>query len=197
MLTRTRSLAWIAAATLAFVPGVAFAYMNPYDVLLSNELLLPSQPRETADRVDRQQSESAARRQAEQEAIFAEQHPAALEEEAAEGSGEDALHDAAPDLTLSDSPENREFLTLMRTLERISENQSQAKAEAEIRQQAFLLLQQEGVELHSGAPLLSGKGDGLAPTGLGTVAAVITMACGAAWTLRRAWKTERLTRTVS
>jgi hypothetical protein len=188
----------LTAATL-LIPSLAQAYMNPYDVLLSNELLLPSTPRETGDRITRQQSESAARRDAEQAAIFAEQHPAAAEEPTVE---EDAQHDAAPAEGLEDTPENREFLTLMRTLERITETQARVKAESEIRQQAFLLLEEQGIELHGGAPLLPGPGTGkggkgLPPTGAGTMAAMATLLAGAAWTLFRARRTDRVTQVVS
>jgi flagellar biosynthesis GTPase FlhF len=181
------------------LPSMAHAYVNPYDVLLSNELLLPAQPREASDRVSRQQSESAARRDAEQAAIFAEQHPAAAEEWTEE---EEALHGAATEqeMALSDEPVNREFLELMRTLERITDTQAKAKAEAEIRQQAFLLLEEQGIELHGGAPLLpgpTGKGKPLPPTGAGTAAGVMTLIGGAVWTILRARRTERMTRVVS
>ena len=194
MVTHKFTLALTAATLL--IPSLAMAYMNPYDVLLSNELLLPSTPRETGDRIERQQSESAARREAEQAAIFAEQHPAAAEEE------EDPAHDAAPASELPDTPENREFLTLMRTLERITETQAKAKAEAEIRQQAFLLLEEQGIELHGGAPLLPGPGDGkgkkgLPPTGAGTMAAMAMLMGGAAITLIRARRTDSVTEVVS
>lgn len=191
--THTLSIALL----LLLVPSMAHAYVNPYDVLLSNELLLPARPRETADRIDRQQAESAARRDNEQAAVFAEQHPAAAEEPSAK---EEAFHGAAPEeewATTADGEVDREFLTLMRTLERISETQARAKAEAEIRQQAFLLLEEQGVALHGGAPLLPGKGSGLPPTGAGTVAAVAILMLGAAWTLFRARRTEGVTHTVS
>ena len=188
MIATLRTLALTALLTLVLAPA-AEAYVNPYDVLLANELLLPPQPRMTEDRLDRQQLESAARREEEQAAIFAEQHPAALEQveaDAAEDTGTATAEEAAlPETQLSP-----DMLSLMRALERIKENQ----AEAAIRQQAFLLLQENGIELHDGAPLLQGKGNGLAPTGAGTVLAVLVALTGIAWTVRRALRAGKATR---
>ena len=162
------------------VPVSAYAYLNPYDVLLSNDLFLPTTARESLERVERQQRESAARRDREQEIIFAEQHPPLPEEEVALIEGEPALHAAAP---LSGEDElDREFLALLRALERIQGD----RAEREIRQQAFLLLQEQGIELHGGAPMLAGKGSDLAPTGAGTTLAIMLLLIVGVWTIRRA-----------
>ena len=192
MIPTLRTLALAALLTIVCAP-VVHAYVNPYDVLLANELLLPPQPRMTEDRLDRQQLESAARREEEQAAIFAEQHPPALEQLEAEVI--DETHTAAPaEVAAPTTPESMEMLSLMRALERIKESQSQAKAEDAIRQQAFLLLQENGIELHSGAPLLQGRGDGLAPTGAGTIVAVIVALAGIAWTVRRALCAGKATR---
>lgn len=190
-----RTLALTALLTIVLVPA-AHAYVNPYDVLLANELLLPPQPRMTEDRLDRQQRESAARREEEQAAIFAEQHPPAVVQLESEIGGES--HAAAPEDAVGPlTPESMELLSLMRALERIKTSQTQAKVEEAVRQQAFLLLQQNGIELHGGAPLLQGKGNDLAPTGAGTVAAVILALAGIAWTMRRAYRSSHLARTHS
>ncbi|MDD3896429.1 MAG: hypothetical protein PHU04_01100 [Candidatus Peribacteraceae bacterium] len=194
MTLQFRTLALTALLTIVLAPA-AHAYVNPYDVLLANELLLPPQPRMTEDRLDRQQLESAARREEEQAAIFAEQQPPAVVQLESETEGES--HTAASEETTASTPESMELLSLMRALERIKTSQAQAKAEEAVRQQAFLLLQQNGIELHGGAPLLQGKGNNLAPTGAGTVAAVILALAGIAWTMRRAYRSSRLAHTHS
>lgn len=183
-----------AAALAILLPIAAHAYMNPYDVLLSDDLLLPSQPRTTIDRVERQQSESTARREREQEEIFAEQNPVVVEEVAPEL---EELHGAAAaPAELPITPEEREFNSLLRSLERIKENQAQAKYDSQVRQQAFLLLEEAG--LHGGAPLHTGKGGRpLAPTGAGSVLAMAVMFLAGVWTLRRVRRSEKMTHAVS
>lgn len=174
------------AFTLVCVPVAAHAYLNPYDVLLSNETLLPAAPRDAIERIERQQEESAARRDREQTEIFAEQHPAAPEEETDFTQDADWYNAA----TLP-SEVNYEFNALLRTLERISDTQAEAKAKAQLQEQAYLLLQQEGIVLHGGAPVLSGKGTGLAPTGAGTAMAILALFTAIAWTVRRAWRSGK------
>jgi len=169
---------------LIAVPMAAYAYLNPYDVLLSQELLLPSSARESLERVERQQRESAARRDREQEVIFDEQHPPLPEEALVLIEGEEGLHGAAP--LNSEDGLDREFLSLLRALERIQDN----KQEQEIRQQAFLLLQEQGIELHGGAPMLAGKGSNLAPTGAGTTLAIMLLLIAGVWIVRRAKRGE-------
>lgn len=168
----------------------AHAYLNPYDVLLSQDLILPATSRESFARVDRQQRESAARRDREQEAVFAEQRPIP-EEEFFAAAGEDVFQSAVPEFVGSeDDYVDREFLSLMRTLERVKKQQN----EAHLRQQALNLLAQEG--LHAGAPLAQLGGflptgsRGLAPTGAGTVAAVAVLFFAVWWTLRRSKREE-------
>ncbi len=170
------------------IPAIAHAYVNPYDVLLSNELLLPSQPRETTDRVDRQQRESAVRREREQEEIFAEQNPIDPDEATFLEELENSIldHDAAPILGDDPASVDPEFMMMMRTLERIKENQAQTKMDAQVRQQAFLLLEEAG--LHRGAPLNS-----LAPTGAGSVLAILVILFAVVFTIRRARKSEKQT----
>ena len=165
---------------LIAVPMATYAYLNPYDVLLSQDLLLPSSARESIDRVERQQRESAARRDREQEIIFNEQNPPLQEEDLVLIEGEENLHSAAP--MDSEDELDREFLSLLRALERIQDN----KQEEEIRQQAFLLLKEQGIELHGGAPMLAGKGSNLAPTGAGTTLAIMLLLIVGAYTIRRA-----------
>lgn len=187
MISTIKTLALSAFCVIAFAPA-AQAYVNPYDVLLANDLLLPPQPRMTEDRLDRQQRESAARRDEEQAAIFAEQHPPVLEELDTEAL-ESELHGAAEEeIVLPDTPENMEMLSLMRALERIKDNQVEARQTEAIRQQAFLLLQENGLELHSGAP------NDLAPTGAGTAIAIVVALAGIIWTIRRACHSSKLTR---
>ena len=194
MMTARRILTVCGAAAViaSQLPAAAYAYLNPYDVLLSQELLLPSAARDAQSRVERQQDESAARRDREQEEIFAEQHPATTEETTLLEAAEDdtALHDAAGSTEI-----NYELNALLRSLERISDQQTRARAESEIRQQAFLLLQAEGnvLQLHEGAPVLPGYGTGLAPTGAGTALAVLVLFSAIAWTVYRAQKGSRLT----
>jgi len=172
---------------LIAVPMAAYAYLNPYDVLLSQELLLPSSARESLERVERQQRESAARSDREQEVIFDEQHPPLPEEALVLIEGEEELHSAAP--LDSEDELDREFLSLLRALERIQDN----KQEQQIRQQAFLLLQESGIELHGGAPMLAGKGSDLAPTGAGTTLTIMLLLLVGAWVIRKARKCNSVT----
>ena len=167
----------------------AHAYMNPYDVLLSQDLLLPSRTRDSLSRIDRQQRESAARREREQQEIFAAQQPPVVEEELfAAASEEEAVFGSVPTglPSAGDAVIDREFLTLMRTLERVQKQRN----EQQLRQQALSLLAQEG--LHSGAPLRGGflptSSRDLAPTGAGTFLAVSLVLIAIAWTVRRAKK---------
>lgn len=174
-------------SALACMPAAAQAYLNPYDVLLSHETLLPAAPRDTRERVERQQAESAARRDREQTEIFAEQHQAAPEEET-DFTQDTGWHGVVPALP---SEVNYEFNALLRTLERISNTQAEAKAKAQLQEQAYLLLQQQGITLHGGAPVLSGKGTGLAPTGAGTAMAILALLAAIVWTVRRAWRSGK------
>lgn len=181
----------LSVITAAFcIPAIAHAYMNPYDVLLSSELLLPSQPRETSDRVDRQQRESAVRREREQEEIFAEQNPTDPDEALFldELENSNFNYDAAPILGEDPAPVDPEFMMMMRTLERIKQNQAQTKMDAQVRQQAFLLLEESG--LHGGAPL---RNNGLAPTGAGSILAILVILFAVVFTIRRARQSEKLT----
>jgi len=191
MLTRRILTVCMAAAVVApQLPAVAYAYLNPYDVLLSQELLLPSAARDAKSRIERQQEESAARREREQEEIFAEQHPTVPEATILLEAMDATTHEAAGDTSV-----NYELQSLLRSLERISDQQARSRAESQIRQQAFVLLQEEGnvLQLHGGAPVLPGNGTGLAPTGAGTALAVMVLFSAIAWTVCRARKWSHMT----
>lgn len=174
------------------LPSVAHAYLNPYDVLLSQDLLLPASSREAEARIARQQRESERRREEEFNAVFDEQHPEVPEVVFEENSSEEVFRAAAPEVAGADDQYvDREFLSLMRTLERVKQNQT----ETALRQQALAMLEAEG--FHSGAPL-GGKGflqtnsSNLAPTGAGTVVAFLVMLIAIGWTWRRLNKAETL-----
>lgn len=196
-MARTHIILGTALAALCVtgvMPQKAAAYLNPYDVLLSQDILLPASAREAEARIERQQRESERRRQEEFDAVFEEQHPAAPEAPAEDASDEETFRAAAPEFDASDEQYvDREFLSLMRTLERVKQNQT----ETALRQQALALLEAEGY--HSGAPL-GGKGflqtnsSALAPTGAGTVLAFALLIAAAAWVWMRLNKAERIAR---
>ena len=164
---------------------VAQAYLNPYDVI-HGDLLLPSSTRESLSRVERQQRESAARRDREFQVVYDEQHPEIPEEPLFAAAGEEQVFGSAPAAfpVSGDAVVDREFVTLMRTLERVQKNRN----EQALRAQALSLLAQEG--LHAGAPLnqlgfLPTGSQGLAPTGAGTFLAVGLVLAAVWWTVRR------------
>ena len=147
-------------------PTTMHAYLLPEDVLFSDKIddYMPPQPRSSQVNVRSQQLISERRRNAEQEAIFAEQRPP----EPVVEQVEEPMHAAAPEAP-ADTVAQR---TNMRLLERIQERQDVLYLESELRR----------LGLHSGAP----SGRPLAPTGPGTVAAIVTMFGAMGWTLKRA-----------
>lgn len=178
------------------LPQTGLAYLNPEDVLLNRELFLPPEAREAQERTRLQATESAARREREQERAFALQHP--VVEEVIEEP--ETLHAAAPEFPaggyvvypttpagmvpfgapgfgaapsagLTESA-NLELLRTMRLLSRVNQNQ----AASELSQ-----------VLHSGAPDLS-------PTGAPSVIAASIMMGSVLWTMRRAGKKTAVTR---
>lgn len=197
-MTQTRRIITLAhtllLAVLLTAPLAATAYMDPWDVLFADELSLPADGRNSQARVERQQNESAARREREQAVVFAEQNPPVQEELAADS--QEQFFASAPDTAPleSDAFVDREMLTLVRTLQRVQREQEQRKAT----QQVLSILQQEG--LHSGAPLLDingGKGflptgskGPLYPTGMESVVAAFVLLGAIFWTMRRARQSE-------
>lgn len=189
MIKKFSLLAGLVALTL---PQAASAYLNPEDVLLNRELFLPPEAREAKERTLLQASESAARREREQQRAFELQHPVVVEEE----PEPEVLQAAAPAFPqggyfvvpsapggtmfgaspwgapqgggLNDTA-NLELLRTMRLLSRVNQNQAAAELSK---------------VLHSGAP-------DLAPTGAGGVMALGTMLGAVAYTMRRAKKSEK------
>lgn len=196
-----RKLLLIAILILAMVPHAAFAYVNPEDVLLNRELLLPPSSRESQQRSEIQAQESAARREREQDAAFALQYP--YEEELYEDDflyEEEPLQASAPAFPQGGflaypvpvqgnvlygnqalgatsvgngnlDAANMELLRTMRLLARVNQNQAQTG------------ILQHGQSLHAGAPL--------APTGTPMMIATATIMGAILWTMGRAKKAER------
>lgn len=187
------------AVALMAIPSTAHAYFTPEEVLLSDEFFLPPTPRETMERNQTQMSTAAARREREQEAAFSLQRPkvsAPPEEGAAQPARTDAFGPGgqpaffaipimAPDgtvpgnvaglSTFGQSQTDLELLRTIRLLSRVNQNQ-----------------QTLGIQniLHSAA-----GGTPLAPTGAPAVLSAATMLGAIAWTLFRAKRAERFTRT--
>ncbi|PIR49058.1 hypothetical protein COU80_01445 [Candidatus Peregrinibacteria bacterium CG10_big_fil_rev_8_21_14_0_10_55_24] len=156
-----------------FAPVSASAYLLPEEVLLNDDFYVPPAARDTRERVDQQSELSAIRRQQEQDAAFALQHPAAPEEENTVVETEEGTS-----RTLTEG--DLELLRTIRLLERV-----------DARQEVLSLLPQ----LHAGAPVMPNP---LAPSGPGGVLAVMTMLGAVGWTLKRAGRktgwTARMTR---
>lgn len=189
-----KTCSWLVLTAAMLPPVTAHAYLNPYDVLLSQDLLLPARSREAESRIERQQRESERRRTEELNAVIAEQNPPPVQEEqtvATEGLDDQTFRASAPELNFSeDEFVDREFLSIVRAMERIQENQK----EMETQRRVLALLEAEG--LRSGAPL-AGKGflhtnsSDLAPTGAGTFVALFAVVFAVFWTLRKARKDDQ------
>ncbi|MBM3230880.1 hypothetical protein FJZ28_00975 [Candidatus Peregrinibacteria bacterium] len=180
-------------ALLVLVPQSALAYLNPEEVLLNRDLYLPPTARDAMGRSMQQADEAAARREREQEAAFALQHPSAPEEEimpeedstAAAPQGWPAGFFAVPvqmgnggmwmgQPTFGSAPgtqgldsANLELLRTMRLLSRVNQNQVMEYPQS-----------------------VHGAANPLAPSGAGAVITALTMAGSVLWTMRRASKAK-------
>ncbi len=158
------------------IPQIALGYITPEEVLLNRELYLPPSAREAGMRTDIQAQESDDRRAQEQEDYFDAQYP----EEEEEVITEPELHESAPDEESELSEEDRTLLESLRLLTRVQDNQETTKL-----QQQILYLTGQQQNMHAGAPL--------APTGAGSVLAVLTAVGAIVWTLWKARRSEKLT----
>lgn len=166
--------------TILFVPSVAVAYSSPEETLTNDEnaeffFPMPPHKGETLDRVAGQQASAAARREAQQLEIFQKQH----------ANASSSAHQAAPDEEVDDTewleeetdtwtePTDEE-LRDERILERVKARQI---AEAAMQSR-------EDTVLHSGAPLV--------PSGPATIVSMIVLLAVAAWTMYRAYKSEKV-----
>lgn len=157
-------------ALAAFMPLPANAYLTPEEVLEEEDLVAPPPNARNA-------AAARAAQEAEYDARAAEE---AADDEAAvdETATDDGLHGAADEEEVIDweedepTPDERHDA---RVLERVERNR----------------LDDQGVVLHGGAPpefASKGKGKGLAPTGTGTVLAVLLGLGAVGYTLRKALK---------
>lgn len=189
-----RKTTLLTALALIALPSTALAYVTPEDVLLNRELFLPPSAREAQDRNHLQAEESAARREREQERAFELQQPAIEEiDEPLQAAAPaepampalpagyvavpvnnlygQALFGAAPTQTPTLDAANLELQRTMRLLGRVNQNQAINQFQAQI--------------LHSSA-------DDLAPTGAGTVLAIMVLAVTAFFIVRSSRKEEAL-----
>jgi len=187
----------LATLLTLLVPGTAFAYLNPDEVLLNRELFLPPTAREAADRSNLQSEEASARREREQERAFSLQHPEPepipMEEETLRGSAPELppgamyvypvqmqgaagygqpLFGAAPSAGLTDTA-NLELMRTMRLLDRVNQNQFASQFQAQV--------------LHSSA-------NDLVPSGAGSIVAALVMMGSVFYVMRRANRTKALIR---
>lgn len=184
-----------AVLTLLLLPSSAMAYTSPESFLIHRDAYLPPSARDASSRTQMQYKESAARRDREQARAFSLQHPIVDE------PVEEVVHAAAPQMQMPtgnvvyaipvqggatgfpqmfgaapmqqgmDSA-NLELARTMRLLSRVNQNQASAQL-AQV--------------LHSGA-------DDLAPTGAGSIAAMLTMLGAVGCTMWRAQKTAKAVR---
>jgi len=175
------------------IPVQGLAYFTPEDVLLSKEFFLPPSSRETEDRIERQVSESAARREREQDIIFDAQHVAELREfNDAELFGDgldsgDTLRAAAPANVQVLGGLDASDLELLETIRLLESRESRLLDRVNTNQNVLQYYGSRPDLLYSGAPPL-------APTGAGGILAAVTMVGAVAWTLRRAHKAGRAVR---
>lgn len=192
----TRKISFLTALLSLTVPVTAMAYIEPENVLLNRDLFLPPSARDAQDRTLTQNEEAAARREREQQRAFELQNPTpepVIEEEPLFGSAPadpttaggyiyaypvpmngggfpQQLFGAAPSTGLDNA--NLELARTMRLLSRVNQNQATSQLTS---------------VLHSSA-------DDLAPTGAGSVAAATIMVGAVLYTLRRAARSEAVTR---
>ena len=181
-----RKITLLTAFILIALPQSTLAYLSPEDVLLNRELYLPPSAREAQDRSALQAQETAARREREQQRAFEAQKPAPTVDVI-----DEPLHGAAPQQPSvpegyiavpinstyngqqvygsapnqnSQDAANLELLRTVRLLDRVNQNQNTAQFSTQV--------------LHSGAP-------DLAPTGAGSVMALIVLFATAFAILRK------------
>ncbi len=183
----TRKIALTTALLALIIPQSALAYLSPEDVLLNRELFMPPSAREAQSRTTLQTEESAARREREQERAFELQNPIIEEDiidEPLMGSAPgqpmvpagyiavpvnggtyygQPFFGAAPVQPSLDTA-NLELQRTMRLLSRVNQNQAMTQFESQI--------------LHSSA-------NDLAPTGAGTVLAIMALMGSAVYIVRR------------
>ncbi len=170
MPVKRSTIAGIALGLL--LPLSSAAYLPPEDVLTDE--FLPPYSREAKARVEAQDQRSADRRAAQQAAAEAEAHAAAPQASSASSEASSAESSAA--YKGSGDPRIDRAVEMLsereaRLIERVQDNQ----LESELAQ-----LRAPGNDtLHSGAPLLH-------DTGMGTVAAMISIALAIVWTMWRA-----------
>lgn len=177
----------LALSLALMLPMQAHAYLSPEDVLYDDSGIYVAPPpnaRSAADVQRAQQERSAARRQAEWEALFADQ-----EDE------EEPVHAAAPE----EPAEEDEQTQLEAILQKLSELEEAENSDESRREERILerieeeqLRQRYGLSnggqvlggnevLHSGAPL--------SDTGPGLILSLVTLLGASAWTL---WKARKL-----
>lgn len=166
MMSSTQILRALTLTTL-LIPGVAFAYLSPEEVLSSDQNAgfydPPPSPREAEAAQAAQQSSDAERRRLEQEALF-------QKSSMSSAGSDDALHGAAPETDPASLS-----TTDQRILERVKAQQMQAEIEA----RAQVLASQQS--LHGGAPL--------ANSGPASIVIAFVMAGAGIWTI---WKARRM-----
>lgn len=177
------------------LPQSTFAYLSPEDVLLNRDLYLPPSAREAQGRSTLQTQETAARREREQQRAFEAQNPTPVVDVV-----EEPLHGAAPEqpsvpegyiavpinstyngqqvygsapIQQNQDAANLELLRTVRLLDRVNQNQ------------ATSTVQFQGQTLHSGAA-------NLAPTGAGTIMALMTLLAVAFAIVRKSRKSTAL-----
>lgn len=194
----TKKQILIAACMTFFLPQMTLAYVSPEEVLLNKDMYMPPEARRAGERTELQAAEAAARRDREQEAAFALQHPEPFAE--ASSSSSETMYGAAPSgwpagfvavpiqvggstipmmqmmgstTTQSnlDVNANLELLRTMRLVSRVNQNQT---------------IGDGGDVLHAAARPLAGSGPG-------AVLSAMTMAGSVLWTLRRAGKAPKAT----
>lgn len=187
---------WTTLALL--VPTLAQAYLSPYEVLVSPELVWPTRPRESEAKVQWQQEQSALRREAEQQANYDAQHPAA--ETASSAPSSTAASSAANEEEDALDPELK---SLLRALERLQENQEKASLRAEalsmLREEGLMVVPEETVHGSAGfletGKGLPAKGKGpLTPSGAGSTLAIMVGLTAIGWTFRRTTAARAVTR---
>jgi len=187
------TLAGVALATL--VPLQVLAYYSPEDVLLSKEFFLPPTPRDSGSRIERQVTQSAARRESEQNSIFSEQYAAEAAKNPQTDLRSDILGDtetlraAAPEPTAAALPGGLDAhdLELLKTVRLLDQRETRLLNRVQDNQQIIQYYGSRPDMLHAGAPPL-------APTGAGGILSALIMIGAVGWTLLRTSKGRVVTR---
>jgi len=174
---------WMTLAILA--PAVAQAYVSPYEVLLTPDLIWPPSPRDSEAKVEWQHQQRDLSRFPRPRSASSSSHASTSSAASSATTSEDTAEEAALD---------PELKSLLRALERLQDNQERASLRAEalnmLREEGLLVVPEEGVhgtaDLLSQGKGLSAKGKGpLTPSGAGSMLAIMTGLTAIGWTIRR------------